>query len=97
MNETGYLGWAKFVLHLPFSHSLKEKRSAINSIKEKIRNSTGASVAEVGGNDTWQSATITVAIVSNEAAFIENAWNEMLRIIQQRDDVVIVDAEKQWR
>ncbi len=97
MSSEGYLGWAKFDLHLPSSRSLKDKRSAINSIKERIRVSTGASVAETGGIDTWQTATIVAVLVANEAGYIENAWNEMLRIINNRDDVVVVSAEKQWR
>jgi len=97
MSEDGFLGWAKFDLHLPYSRSLKEKRMAIKSIKEKIRALTGASVAEIDGNETWQTATIAAAIVSNDSNHIETSWNDMLRIIQNRDEVVIVNAEKKWK
>lgn len=36
-----------FEIHIPQAQSLKEKRSAVNSIKKKIRNKFNVSVAEI--------------------------------------------------
>ena len=35
------------VLHIPLAHSLKEKRSVVKSLKEKLANKFSLSVAEV--------------------------------------------------
>ena len=48
-------------LHFPESGSLKAKRAELNRVKAHLRRRMGASVAEVGGHDTWQRSTLAVA------------------------------------
>lgn len=50
-------------LHLGDSHDLKAKRKHVKSIKERLRARLGAAVAETEGHDTWQTATLVVALV----------------------------------
>jgi uncharacterized protein len=47
-------------------HSLKEKRSVVRSLKERLRNKFNLSVAETGHNDLWQRAEISACVVSND-------------------------------
>ncbi|MDK9701245.1 MAG: DUF503 domain-containing protein [bacterium] len=93
----GFLGWSRFELHFPFAHSLKEKRSILHSVKDKLKSRTGASIAEVGETEHWQTATLVCAIVANDSARIEEVWREQLAILQSQNDLQIVAADKQWR
>lgn len=59
-------------LHLPHSHSLKERRSVVNSLVKRLRHKFEAAVSETGGQETWQSAEITIVLVSSDMKFLEN-------------------------
>ena len=50
-------------LHVNESRSLKTKRKHVRSISEQLRRRFGAAVAEVGGQGTWQRATLLCALV----------------------------------
>lgn len=55
-------------IHVEESGSLKSKRKVIRSLKDAVRKRFGASVAEVGGRDTWQRSTLLIAIAGGEEA-----------------------------
>lgn len=65
---TGYVGILSFELHFPGSHSLKEKRMHLRSVKQQLANRTGCSIAEVGHHDAWQRAQLTLACVTRDAS-----------------------------
>ena len=65
---TGYVGILSFELHFPGSHSLKEKRMHLRSVKQQLANRTGCSIAEVDHHDTWQRSQLTLACVTREAS-----------------------------
>ena len=58
-------------LFIPESGSLKSKRFAVKSIKERLKSRFNVSVAEVDNADKWQRASLGVAAVANETKFIE--------------------------
>jgi hypothetical protein len=58
---------ASVTLHVHGSHSLKEKRGVVQSIKQRVRNRFNVSLAEVGGQDTWQIAVLGMAAVAEDA------------------------------
>ncbi len=43
-------------VHLPRAHSLKEKRSVLNSLKDQLRGRFNVAVAEVDATEKWQRA-----------------------------------------
>lgn len=55
-------------LHLPMSHSLKDKRQVLRSLQSRIRDQFGVSIAETGAQDVWQSAELTIAIAASDTA-----------------------------
>ena len=65
--STGYVGILSFELHFPDSHSLKEKRMHLRSVKQQLVNRLGCSIAEVDHHDVWQRARLTLACVTREA------------------------------
>ena len=65
--STGFVAILSFELHFPESHSLKEKRMHLRSVKQQLANRTGGSIAEVDHHDAWQRAQLTLACVAREA------------------------------
>ena len=76
---SGYVGILSFELFLQGSHSLKEKRMAVRSVKQHLVNRIGCSVAEVDHHDTWQRARLTVACVAREAGEADRLLDEAER------------------
>src|SRR5258706_348115 len=53
-------------LHLPACQSLKDKRTIVKSLKDRMHNRFNVSVAETGHQDLWQRAELTAAVVSTD-------------------------------
>jgi uncharacterized protein YlxP (DUF503 family) len=58
------IGTCTIELHIPGNGLLKGKRWVIKSIIARVHNEFNVSIAEVGNQDLWQSATLGVACVS---------------------------------
>lgn len=87
------VGTLRLELHFPASHSLKEKRSIMNHVKERVRTRFNASVAEVGYQDTWQRATLGVAVVSGEGHVLDKVLRDILSLIEREDRLVVLDHQ----
>src|SRR2546427_11393237 len=58
------IGISQITLHLPTSHSLKDKRQIIKSIMARVRQQFEVAIAEVDEHDRWQIARLGVSCVS---------------------------------
>jgi uncharacterized protein YlxP (DUF503 family) len=65
--RTGFVGIYSFELFLPESHSLKEKRMVVRSVKAQLQNRVACSIAEVDHHDVWQRARLTLSCTAREA------------------------------
>jgi len=69
-------------IHQGESHGLKEKRKLVHSLKDQIRRRYGASVAEIGGHDTWQATTLLCALVGDSG--VDARTDDLARFIESR-------------
>ena len=53
-------------LRLENSHSLKEKRHVVESLKARLRNKFNVAVAEIDHQDLWQRAAVAAVTVSSD-------------------------------
>jgi uncharacterized protein YlxP (DUF503 family) len=88
-----HIGICTLHLRLLESHSLKEKRRIIKSIKDRIRNKFNVSIAEIDRQDKWQLATLGVACVSNDARFANGVLSKVVNFIDEAHPVELVDYE----
>lgn len=58
-------------IHVEHSHSLKDKRQVVKSLRDRLRERFNVSVAEIDYLDSWQHAAIGVATVANDRVFAE--------------------------
>lgn len=75
------------------SHSLKDKRQVIRSIKDRLRNAFNVSVAEVDSQDDRQLAVLGVAMVSAEAKHVRITLDEIVRILRSHPVAELIDHE----
>jgi uncharacterized protein YlxP (DUF503 family) len=75
------IGVLKLHLFLPGCSSLKEKRSRIKPLQERLHREFNVSVAETDFQDIHQSAMICAAMVSSSGVVLEAAMNEIPRWI----------------
>lgn len=81
-------------LHLPMSHSLKDKRQVVRSLQRRIRDTFGVSVAETGDHDLWQSAELTVACAAGDAAHARATLEKIADFVEDFHlPVVLAEAE----
>ncbi len=80
-------------LRLP-SRTLKEKRSIVKSVVERLRNRYNASVAELDDLDTPGLATIGAAVLSNDARHADEQAQAIAATVQEwRLDAELLDLE----
>jgi hypothetical protein len=65
------IGVLTLELRLEESHSLKEKRHVVQSLKARLRHKFNVSVAEIANQETWQRATLAAVTVSGDRVFAE--------------------------
>ena len=86
------VGVLEIELFIPESISLKSKRFAIKSIKDRLKNRFNVSVSEVGYTDKWQRSTLGIAMVSNDGTFIETVLNKALDLVYGDRRVEVIDT-----
>jgi uncharacterized protein YlxP (DUF503 family) len=91
------VGSCRIELFIPESGSLKGKRHVLKGIKDRIRNRFNVSVAEVDHQDLWQRASIGVAVVSTDYAFIDQTIAQILNLIHQEPRVHVLDYQTERR
>jgi len=83
-------------IRIPDSQSLKDRRQVVRSLLDGARQRFHVSAAEVGGQDTWQRATLGFAIVASEARLAEEVVDALDRFLWSRPEIEIIDAETRW-
>ncbi len=89
-----FTGIVRIELFLPSSGSLKDKRSIVRGLKDRIRQRVGASVAEVDHQDLWQRAALGVAVVAGAAGQARELLQSVRRIVEQTFEAEVTDWQE---
>src|SRR5512142_662454 len=73
------IGVLTLELRLENSHSLKDKRHVVQSLKERLRNRFNVAVAEIDYQDLWQRAAVAAVTVSPD----HNHAEKVLRSVEE--------------
>ena len=89
------VGAALVELHVQGSRSLKEKRGVVRSLSRRLRNRFNVSVAEVGGQDTWQRAALGLAATGSNELRVRQHLEQALRFVEETHlaEVTATDIE----
>jgi uncharacterized protein YlxP (DUF503 family) len=80
-------------IFIPTAHSLKDKRSVVKSILQRLRNEFNVSTAEVGEQDRWQIARLGVVCVSSDGDYAHEQLQAVVEwIYEHRPDLEVSAA-----
>jgi uncharacterized protein YlxP (DUF503 family) len=81
---------------IPWARSLKDRRSAVRGLKDRLRSRFNASVAEVSCEDKWQRAVIAVCILGSDRRQLESSMSKVRQLCEEARDLQIADMHQQW-
>jgi len=85
------VGLLQLWIRIPDAMSLKDKRRAIKSVKDRIANRFNVSVAEVGLLESRREAELGVAIVSNDSNHAQSCLSKVVNLVQSRVKLELLD------
>jgi len=90
------IGVLTLELRLENSHSLKDKRHVVKSLKDRLRNKYNVSVAEIDYQDLWQRAAIAAVTVASDHTRAE----QVLQSVEAEASALLgrdlVDVTLEW-
>ena len=86
------VGLVVWELHLPGCNSLKEKRSVLKSVKERLHNQFNVSVAETKHQDAHRRAELSACVVSGDRAHANSVLSALDRFMEGEPRFRIVDS-----
>lgn len=90
------IGVLTLELRIEDSHSLKDKRHVVKSLKDRLRHKYNVAVAEIDGQDLWQRATLAAVTVSGDHAHAER----VLQAVEQEAAALLggslADSNVEW-
>ena len=89
------VGVSSFELHLPASRSLKDKRRVVKSLVDKIHQRFRVSIAETDFHDLHQRAEISMAVVTNREAEMDNLMEEIRSLVESQPEAFLTRWDPQ--
>jgi len=86
------IGALKIRLMIHGSMSLKDKRRVLKSMKDRA-SKFNASIAEVDDNEMWQTATLGIAFVSNDAVHVNTMMDKFMESIINNMETEITGSQ----
>lgn len=86
------MGLAVWECLLPGCASLKEKRSVVKSLKDRMHNQFNVSAAETAHQDSPQRAELAACVVSGSQAQANSVLNSLDRFVEAEDRLRIIDS-----
>ncbi len=82
-DHTAHIGVLRVSLHIPQAQSLKDKRMVLRSIKDKVRAHYNVSVAELDGQDKWQTTTLGFTAISHDRRYLDGQLRDVLNMVER--------------
>jgi len=91
--QTCHIGILYARIFIPQAQSLKDKRSVLKSLKDRVRDQFNVSIAEIGDLDKWQLSTLALVSVGNDQREIDATLQHLLIFIEQNSPAEITEHE----
>ncbi len=94
-----HIGICKLSIDIPHSRSLKNRRSTVQSLKQRLQNKFSVSVSEVDNSSSWSAAVIGIACVSNSSRHADQIVDAIISYVESERvavDIVGIDREVLW-
>lgn len=79
-------------IHIPFSHSLKEKRKRLISCRDRLQKKYNVAFAELDYQDKWQRTKLGIVTLNSEKKIVESLLQKVLRDVEENVDGEILQS-----
>jgi uncharacterized protein len=86
----------KLNLQIPYARSLKDKRSQIKSLKDRLSSRFNASVAEIDALDNWQQAVMAVCMISNDKSYLDKQYSLVEALVLEYTELELINVTRKW-
>lgn len=83
-------------IRIPASQSLKDRRQVVRALLDGVRRRFEVSAAEVGGQDTWQLATLGFAVVASDPGIARDTVSAIDRFVWSHPEIEVLDVDVRW-
>jgi uncharacterized protein YlxP (DUF503 family) len=90
------VGVITFELQLDGSHSLKDKRHFVKSLKDRLRVKFNVAVAEIDYQESWQRGLVAAVTVSPDRPHAEKVLQSVEREAASLLGPLLVDVTVEW-
>lgn len=80
-------------IHFPYSHSLKEKRKNLLSIRERMKKKYNVAYAELDFQEKWQRTRIGLVTLNSKKGIIDKTFHQVLLEISEKIDGEILQHD----
>jgi uncharacterized protein YlxP (DUF503 family) len=85
------VGVLQLELSIGDAMSLKDKRRVVLGLKDRISHAHNVSIAEVGALDEHRRSILGVAMVSNDARYVEGGLSKLVDLVRATPQVTLLD------
>jgi uncharacterized protein YlxP (DUF503 family) len=90
------VGLLTFEIRLEHSHSLKDKRQVVKSLKDRLRARFNVAVAETGEQEMWQRAIVSAVTVSSDQKTAEESLQRVEADASGLLGPMLVRSDVEW-
>jgi len=90
------IGLLEVKIKIDNSHSLKEKRMILRSLKERLRNKFNIAISEVGEQDKWQISQLCLVSVNTDKRFLNSLLCKIMEFIQNFPQIEVIDYHTEF-
>jgi uncharacterized protein YlxP (DUF503 family) len=90
------VGLITWELEILGAQSLKEKRSVVKGLKDRLHDRFNVSAAETGHQDLWQRAAISACVVASDRRIAESVLQQADELVAREYRARIIDTRREF-
>jgi uncharacterized protein len=90
----GVISWELEILG---AHSLKEKRSVVKGLKDRLHDRFNISVAETAHQDVWQRAELSACVMASDRKVADSVLQKADELVSAEYRARIIDSQRYFQ
>lgn len=87
------IGFLSLEIYLPYSHSLKEKRKRLSSLKDRFKNRYNIAFSEFDYQNKWQRSKIGMVTLNTQKRVVEKLFHKIILEVEENIDGEIINKD----
>ncbi len=87
------IGFLSLEIYIPYSHSLKEKRTRLSGLRNRLKNRYNVAFAELDYHQKWQRTKIGMVTLTNQKRLIDSLFSKIIADTEKNIDGHIIEHQ----